>query len=584
VNLSFTAASFPRRDGFWKESARVLPCRWMPPDRSGPELTLRAVGSGLLVGALLCVANLYMGLKTGIWDGGHVTASILAFALVSGRLSRLENNTAQTVAAAVAAVPAAAGLLGSVPALELLGRPVPGWGIAVWGFVLAILGILLGAALRRRLLEEEKLPFPTAVATAEVIEVLHRDAHAARERTRPLIQGAIAGAVLGWFRDGRPSLIPGTLPIPGAISGIPMETLGIGISTSPLLYGVGLVVGVQIASSMLLGSALAWGVLAPWLVRGPLRLAANQDGLWSWLSWPGTALLVGAAVVSLLQQIGAFAGALRDLRAAGDHRSRERRWGLLLGAAAVAATIVAGRAIFGLPVWHTALALVALVIGASVCARAAGLTDITPLGPMGQATQAAMGGLSPGQPALNIAAGSVVAGGATHTSTLLWSFGPGARFGASPRNQVVAAIVGSALGALISGPAYRLLVRAYGIGSPRLPVPTGFQWKAMGEVVAGGLAALPAGALPAVVIAGALGIVLALLASTRFGQRVPSPMAMGIGILVPVDFCIAIVIGALLLAAIRRLRREGPVIGAGLIAGDASVGLLAAVLRSLGAL
>ena len=53
----------------------------MPPDvRPAPELTPRALASGLLVGALLCVANLYMGLKTGIADSGHVTASVLVAA------------------------------------------------------------------------------------------------------------------------------------------------------------------------------------------------------------------------------------------------------------------------------------------------------------------------------------------------------------------------------------------------------------------------------------------------------------------------------------------------------------------------
>src|SRR5437899_9630734 len=87
-----------------------------------PDLTARALASGLAVGALLCVANLYMGLKTGIWDSGHVTASVLAFALASGRLTRLENNLAQTTATAAGAVPAAAGLLGAVPALEMPGR------------------------------------------------------------------------------------------------------------------------------------------------------------------------------------------------------------------------------------------------------------------------------------------------------------------------------------------------------------------------------------------------------------------------------------------------------------------------------
>src|SRR5712691_910662 len=120
-----------------------------------PDLTLRALASGLLVGALLCLANLYVGLKTGFWDGGQITSSILALSLASGHLNRLENNVAQTAACAVGAVPAAAGLLGSLPALQLMGVRVPAWGVAFWGLALSVVGILLAAALRRRLLEEE---------------------------------------------------------------------------------------------------------------------------------------------------------------------------------------------------------------------------------------------------------------------------------------------------------------------------------------------------------------------------------------------------------------------------------------------
>src|SRR5437763_8514641 len=296
----------------------------MPELRREPDFSARALASGLAVGGLLCVANLYMGLKTGIWDSGHVTASVLAFALASGRLTRLENNIAQTAATAAGAVPAAAGLLGAVPALEMLGRIVPGWGIALWGLALAVIGILFGAALRQRLLEEEKLPFPTGVATAEVIEALQAGRAAASGRTRPLMWGGVVGAVLGWFRDGKPALIPGAVAIPGTVGGVPLATLGIGVSLSPLLWGVGMVVGLRIALSMLLGSVLGWGVLAPWLVSGPLHVAANRGAIWNWLSWPGTALLVGAALVALVQQAGAFAGALRDLRSAAGDRSRWR--------------------------------------------------------------------------------------------------------------------------------------------------------------------------------------------------------------------------------------------------------------------
>jgi uncharacterized oligopeptide transporter (OPT) family protein len=552
------------------------------------DLTLRALASGLLVGALLCVANLYTGLTTGIWDSGHVTASILAFALVSGRMSRSENNVAQTAACAAGAAPAAAGLLGAIPALQLLGAKVPGWGIAVWGLSLGILGVLIGLVLRRRLLEEEQLPFPTGVATAEVIEALHAGGAGARGRTRALLTGSAIGAIAGWFRDGKPAIVPGSLSLPGRLAGVPMEALGVGLSTSPLLWGVGMLVGPHIALSMLAGSVLAWGVLAPWLVRGPLHLPPSRGDLWAWISWPGTALLFGAALVALVQQAGSFAGALRDLGSVARDRSRTGSGTGLLAACAAVATVAAGKVVFGLHPAYTVLALLFSIVGASVCARSAGLTDISPLGPVGQLTQAVFGGLVAGRPTANIAAGSVVAGDATHTGVFLWSLRCGRALGAPVRGQITAALAGTALGALVCVPAYAVLTGAYGLGSPKLPVPTGVQWKTMAEVLAQGLGALPAGALPAVAAAAAFGISLAALGTTRARNVLPSAVAMGIGVLVPVDYSLATVCGSALLYLASRikptLRDTGPVAGAGLIAGHSLVGIVVALLTSMGLL
>jgi hypothetical protein len=95
----------------------------------------------------------------------------------------------------------------------------------------------------------------------------------------------------------------------------------------------------------------------------------------------------------------------------------------------------------------------------------------------------------------------------------------------------------------------------------------------MGEVVAQGLSALPPGALPAVVVAFSLGVALAALGRVRW---LPSAMAMGIGVLVPVDYAMAFVLGALLV----RRRSNGPVLGAGLIAGDSLVGIAVALMLS----
>jgi uncharacterized oligopeptide transporter (OPT) family protein len=245
--------------------------------------------------------------------------------------------------------------------------------------------------------------------------------------------------------------------------------------------------------------------------------------------------------------------------------------------------------VFGLRPLHTALGLALSVVGASVCARSAGLTDISPIGAVGHLTQALYGAAAPGQPALNVSAGSMVAGAATETGVLLWSLAAGRALNARVRSQIVGALTGCVFGALLCVPVYGLLVSAFGIGSPQLPVPSGVQWKAMGEMVAQGLGALPPGALPAVVTAAAAGGLLALAGGTAVGRFLPVAVAMGIGMLVPFDYSLAILGGATIVSAGARLQagpwsRSGAVAGGGLIAGDAIVGVTTALLRSVGLL
>jgi len=71
-----------------------------------PQLTLRAILAGALIGAVMCLSNLYVFFKAGWSMGVTVTAGILAFALFKGLaalrlgqpLTLLENNALTTVA------------------------------------------------------------------------------------------------------------------------------------------------------------------------------------------------------------------------------------------------------------------------------------------------------------------------------------------------------------------------------------------------------------------------------------------------------------------------------------------------------
>jgi uncharacterized oligopeptide transporter (OPT) family protein len=254
----------------------------------------------------------------------------------------------------------------------------------------------------------------------------------------------------------------------------------------------------------------------------------------------------------------------------------------------VLGTVIVGKLVFNLSPVQTAIALALSVLGSSVCARSAGLTDFSPLGTVGQATQAVYGPLAPGQPAVNVAAASIVAGAATQTSVLLWSLKVGRLLRAPVRAQGIAALVGCVVGALICMPAYGLLLHAYGLTSPELPMPTVLQWKAMGEMVAQGRAALPAGALRAVLIAGAIGIALATAEETRLRRFVPPAVAVGLGALLPLDYSLTIAFGAAVAAACSRFWRLRPeiagVTAGGLIAGDSVVGIGVALLKSFGKL
>jgi uncharacterized oligopeptide transporter (OPT) family protein len=546
---------------------------------------------------LLAVANVYVGLKTGWWESGTIIASVLAFSVMSVLTRRravpyspLENNLTQTTAVSVGAMPAAAGLLGAIPALELLGVRPPAWGIACWGIALGVLGVLTALALRRRLLEDEALPFPTGVATAEVISTLHASEKAHPGRARVLLGSGAAALVLTWLRDAPPRWLPPTTLAPGSLLGVPARTFTLGLSWSPLLFAIGLVAGPQVGLSMLLGALVAWGVVAPALVHTGLVGSRHYEDFIQWLTWPGVGLMLGAGLVSLAAQARTFLDAARDLRALGRGRAGGgTRVALLLALAAGTLAFAVGALVLRLPPLQLALALLLLFPLCGVCARATGQTDISPVSQVGQLAQLADGMLGSPAAAANVAAGSAVSGAAAQTGISLWALKAGHQLGASTRHQALAQGVGILVGAAVGVPAYTLLVRAYGLGTPDLPAPSAAQARALGAMATHGLAALPPGAAWAAFLAFAVGATLSLASRGRWARFVPSAAAMGIGFVSPAHYAVTLCLGALLAALVRTARPTlagtyTPAVAAGAIAGESLMGVLIAALTALGAI
>ncbi len=557
------------------------------------ELTARALVVGCAIGVLLAIINVYMGLKTSWWESGCIIASVLGFGVLAPltgllggpRYSVLENNITQTTASAVGAVPAAAGLLGAIPALTLLGQSVPTWAVVVWGLALGALGVLAAFLLRQRLIVEEALPCPTGAATAELISTLHGAEEKRAGRAWGLGGVTLASILVTWLRDAR-GWIPSMTALPGQLAGVPAATFGLGIAWSPMLLGIGAMAGPHMGLSMLAGAAAAWGVLAPALVRAGV-VEGGYGPLSEWLTWPGVGLMVGAAAVSLVGHARDFAGALRDVR--GLSGESMGRWGAGVGLLAVLAVLGLGAGVFGLSVGHLLLVLVLLLPLCAVCARAAGQTDISPASFMGQFTQVASGVLLPGGLVSNVAAGSVPSGAAAHAGVSVWVLKAGHVLGASPRRQLAAQLVGVAVGAAVSVPVYLLLARAYTLGSEALPAPAARQFRTLAELSVSGLSGLPKHAGLAAAVGFAVAVALSLAGRGRLARWLPSPVALSIGFIVPAAYAVTLCAGAMAVVVARRFwpeasARHAPALGAGAIAGESLIGVLVALLLALGVL
>ena len=577
---------------------------------AAPELTARALLAGVAIGAVLALGNVYMGLKTGWWDSGNITAAVVGFVMVApgARLrarrpySMLENNITQTAAGSAGAMPAALGLLGALPALAMLGHHYPGWAVAAWGAALALFGIVLALPLRRRFVATaEPLPFPTAVATAEVIRAIHGSAGDARRRTAVLLAGAAVAVVITWFRDGRPAVIPGALLLPG------LAALNVGVGVSPMLVGVGIMVGARTGLSVLAGGLIAWVVLARVVVDAGV-VASDYVAVASWLLWPGVTMMVTSGLVRLALEWRSLARVAADLARLVGGARRARDAGAAVGTAETAAAAGAGASgtrrewtaisLAGLAVvvasWavfdvHPALGAtsVALSVGLIVMlVRAAGETDVAPLGSLGQVGQILLGLLGPARATVNVACASVTAGAGAQSVLMVSAFKTGHLLGAPARGQVRAQLLGALAGLLVALPAYAIIGKVQGLGSAALPAPSALPWKALAAVAEQGAAALPPWAAGASLVAGVVAAAITLLERTRAAPWLPSVVGLSVAFLVPATVATTVGLGAIAWWLTCRARPAltpwGAAAAAGTISGEALTGFTASALVAFG--
>jgi OPT family oligopeptide transporter len=574
-----------------------------PAARGSREATLRALVSGGLIGALLAAGNVYTSLKISLIDGGGITAALLGFGIfaLSRRAKRnpygaLENNITQTAAASAAVMSFVTGVVGPIPALAMVGARFSNLSIILFGAAVAILGIFVAALLRRRLISEEALPFPTGAATGEVIETLFGARHLALRRILLLALGVMIAGAITWFRDARPAIIPQGFMFGGTVAGVSAAALGLGMAASPLSLATGAMVGVRNSIGMLLGAAIARIVLAPWLLHSGIVADVETGSLNTWLVWPSLGLMVAGSFLPLFLEGGAIMRSFRGLAAvlrpsttkvrSTDRDLSPRLWAPLV-AVAVAIVLLLGWLTFGSNPLVMLIGVALALVLANVGARATGETDMAPAGALGTVSLVAT---SSRGTVTDTMAGSVTMGVSTQTSQMLWAFRAGQRLGASPRAQVGAQILGALVGAVVTVPVYHVIVSSYGIGNERMPAVAALSWKATAAAMRG-LSALPRFGGAALLLGLGAGAALTLLGRLRFARWLPSAASIGVAFMMPFTLTLAVCAGALLVVAARSVRRGSRIdqnsvlaLAAGGIAGESLVGVVIAVLIATGLL
>lgn len=590
-----------------------------------PQFTLRAVLAGCLIGSVMSFSNLYVGLKSGWGLGASITSAILAFGFFTAwesitkqpkekHFTVLENNTMQT-AASSAAYMTSAGLVAAIPALYMTtGQAMTFTQTMIWLIAVCSVGIVAAIPLKRRLINQERLNFPSGVACAETLQSLHATGKEGVAKAKALGISGLVAAVFTLVKEGF-ALIPGTLPIFGKS----MVTNTVALGTEMWTIGAGALMGLRVTTSMLLGGFFTFAILPGWLLaQGYVQCKGLADGatctpeqlgypvIQAWTLWPGVALMVSQSLMGLVlmlpKLLKGFLGAKKVQQSgAEDQLSAQERaylesieipmrwfWIGLVIAGVLAVTVQ--RAFFDIGIPYGILSVALAIALAFVAARAVGETDINPVGAMGKVTQLVFGGVLRGQIAPNLMAASVTGGAASQAGDLCTDLKTGHLLGTNPRFQFFAQLMGILVGAVFATWAYTILVDPVTLGTAEWPAPAALAWAGVAQLLSNGLGSVEPHLLTAIWVGAAIGAGFALVERFLPGkvrQWMPSPTGFGIAMMVPFYYSFNMWLGAVIAWFITRSKPAFSkayliVIASGLVAGDSLMGVAVKAVKMLG--
>ncbi len=584
---SLPALSDPsKRDGILGSEKAEGFQPYVSADRHIPEFTTASVVLGCALAVVFGAANAYAGLKVGMTVSASIPAAVVSMGILRGLLRRgtiLENNVVQTIGSSGEAL--AAGVVFTLPAFFMWGAPPSNSFVFLLACLGGVLGILLMIPLRRPLIVEEHgvLPFPEGTACAEILRAGDEGGANAQLVFAGVGVAALYKLLQLPLRLWREQVNFSPKALPGS---------SMGIELTPMLLGVGFLIGARTAALMLSGAVVGYLVLNPLIVFTAEAVgapfAAQGEPLVSLLRrdytrYVGIGAVVLGGLMSLASVLPTLAGSFRlaagrlrhGLRGAADTPARTQQdlpmGAVLLGISCVAVAIrLALGAAVGLV--GALMAVICALFFVAVASRLVGIigSSANPVSGMtiaslllicvvllGTGAQGQTGMIA----AMSVAA--IVCLAICMAGDCAQDLKTGFLVGATPRVQQLGELVGVVVPALFMGGLLTLLDGRFGFGPGKgLEAP---QATAMMTLVEG----VMTGNIPWLLIG--LGMLLGLVVELLGVSALP----FAIGIYLPPAVTLPVMVGGFIKSKVEEgnADEKGMLYASGVVAGDALVGI-----------
>ncbi|XP_071712918.1 probable metal-nicotianamine transporter YSL6 [Rutidosis leptorrhynchoides] len=628
-------------DSITETETIIIPPEWEH------QITLRGLIVSGLLGTLFCIITHKLNLTVGIIPSLNVAAGLLGFFFVKSITTFLHNfgfdahrpftpqeNTVIQTCVVACYGPAFSGGFGTYllamdeRTYNLIGPNYPGnqaedvknpgllW-MTGFVFLVSFLGIFSLVPLRKVMVMDYKLTYPSGTATAMLINSFHttNGAELARKQVSCLgkyLSISFAWSVFKWFFSGIGDSC-GFNKFPSL--GFTMFKNTFYFDFSPTYVGCGLICPHIVNCSVLFGAILSWGLLWPFITTRagdwyPADLGNNDfKGLYGYKVFIAISLILGDGLYNLVKIIVISIKALwnnttiqQDLpvikELVGSEASKlqleeqKRRevflkdtiptWFAASGYVSLAAISIATMPLMFPPLkWYLVLFCYAIAPALAFCnSYGTGLTDWSLASTYGKIGLFIIGSLvgNNGGVIAGLAGSGAMMSIVSTAADLMQDFKTGYLTLSSAKSMFVSQLVGTAMGCIIAPLTFSMFWTAFQIGTPDSPYKAPFAviYREMAILAVEGFSELPKHCLVLCFGFFVVALVLNLLRDwipSKVSRFIPIPMAMAVPFYIGAYFAIDMFIGTVILYVWQRADKKesedyAGAVASGLICGD----------------